>query len=228
MTCRPIRSHRCYDPNTNQYVRCRLLRSHIIYDHPVLRFDGITRRVRLRLRRLRRAIPACSRSWGGPRAGWRMRGRWEVNDSYRHNLRHIWADIQVGDSDGSHPPGISLVTLRILLYMSIAHRTHTKRVQTQIRIFRSKPADMKPELSGSHLIAVTVSVWVSIVRMHRPDLGVNVSTVQGKCWEGHTRVFHILMWLSELVNSIESSRDHAIHPTGYWWSRRTRSCVYSL
>jgi len=85
-----------------------------------------------------------------------------------------------------------------------------------MRILRSKPADMKPELSGSHLIAVTVSEWVSIVRVHRPDYGMSMSGNQGKHWTEHTRVLHIFMWLSELVSSIESSSDHVIHPTAYW------------
>ena len=95
-------------------------------------------------------------------------------------------------------------------------------------ILQYKPADVKPELSGSHLMAITVSVCVSIVRVHRPDFSMRISRGQGKYWIGHTRVFHILIWLSELVSNIESSKDHVMHPTGYWWSRRTRCCVYSL
>jgi hypothetical protein len=90
-----------------------------------------------------------------------------------------------------------------------------------MRILRSKPADMNPELSGSHLIAVTVSEWVSMVRIHTPDYEARVSGGQSEYRIWRTRMFHIFMWLSELVSSIESSRDHVMHPTGYWWSRRT-------
>lgn len=62
-----------------------------------------------------------------------------------------------------------------------------------MRILRSKPADMNPESSGNHLIAVTVSECVSMVRVHRPDYRVNVSRDKGEYWTGHTRVFHILI-----------------------------------
>ena len=97
-----------------EYARYCLFRGHIVHNHPVFCFDSITRCMRLGLRRLRRGIPARSRSWGCPRASWRMRSWWKVNNSHCHHLRHIRADIQVGDSNGSHPPGISLVTFRIL------------------------------------------------------------------------------------------------------------------
>jgi hypothetical protein len=97
---------------------------------------------------------------------------------------------------------------------------------TQCIILPSRAPDMKPEPSGSHASAVTVSVCSVRVSIHTPVYTYVFESKSGLSHEDKelTFTFHILIRCSALVSNIESSSDHAKHPTTSGWSRNIR-CV---
>jgi hypothetical protein len=86
------------------------------------------------------------------------RHRWQLMHSNRDEARQVRGDGQIHHSHARSAPSLSLPPFRVL---RIGNKESTCSYQGRLThkiIFRSRAPDMKPEPSGSHTMAVTVSV----------------------------------------------------------------------